>query len=74
MYASYTYVLVSISSMKIHTVYMNVYLNLSVYMSALLFPRQLFFFSGKKELSSGVIACICLVSITDYSCTYVGVL
>ena len=22
----------------------------------------------KKELSSGVIACICLVSITDYSC------
>ena len=32
-------------------------------------PRQLFFFSGKKELSSGVVACICLVSITDYSCT-----
>ena len=24
---------------------------------------------GKKELSSGVVACICLVSITDYSCT-----
>ena len=23
----------------------------------------------KKELSSGVVACICLVSITDYSCT-----
>ena len=22
----------------------------------------------KKELSSGVVACICLVSITDYSC------
>ena len=32
-------------------------------------PRQLFFFSAKKELSSGVVACICLVSITDYSCT-----
>ena len=30
--------------------------------------RQLFFFSGKKEeLSSGVVACICFVSITDYS-------
>ena len=27
----------------------------------------------KKELSSGVVACICLVSITDYSCTCVGV-
>ena len=24
----------------------------------------------KKELSSGVVACICLVSITDYSCMY----
>ena len=24
----------------------------------------------KKELSSGVVACICLVSITDYSCIY----
>ena len=23
----------------------------------------------KEELSSGVVACICLVSITDYSCT-----
>ena len=23
----------------------------------------------EKELSSGVVACICLVSITDYSCT-----
>ena len=22
----------------------------------------------KKELSSGVVACICLVSITDYTC------
>ena len=27
----------------------------------------------KKELSSGVVACICLVSITDYSCTCVYV-
>ena len=26
--------------------------------------------SGKKELSSGVVACICLVSITDYSCNF----
>ena len=67
MYASYTYVLVSISSMKIHTVYMNVYLNLSIYMSALLFLL-------KKRVVFGVVACICLVSITDYSCTYVGVL
>ena len=25
-------------------------------------------FSLEKELSSGVVACICLVSITDYSC------
>ena len=25
--------------------------------------------SGKRELSSGVVACICLVSITDYTCT-----
>ena len=24
----------------------------------------------KKELSSGVVACICLVSITDYSCNF----
>ena len=24
---------------------------------------------GKKELSSGIVACTCLVSITDYSCT-----
>ena len=30
----------------------------------------LLFLLGKKELSSGVIACICLVSITDYTCTY----
>ena len=30
--------------------------------------RQLFF-SGEKELSLGVVACICLVSITDHTCT-----
>ena len=30
----------------------------------------LLFLWKKKELSSGVVACICLVSITDYSCTY----
>ena len=29
----------------------------------------LLFLLGKKELSSGVVACICLVSITDYTCT-----
>ena len=29
----------------------------------------LLFLWKKKELSSGVVACICLVSITDYSCT-----
>ena len=29
----------------------------------------LLFLWGKKELSLGVVACICLVSITDYSCT-----
>ena len=29
----------------------------------------LLFLWGKKELSSGVVACICLVSITDYICT-----
>ena len=29
----------------------------------------LLFLWGKKELSSGVVVCICLVSITDYSCT-----
>ena len=28
----------------------------------------------KKELSSGVVACICLVSITDYSCTHVSMI
>ena len=28
-----------------------------------------YFSLEKKELSSGVVACICLVSITDYSCT-----
>ena len=28
----------------------------------------LLFLWKKKELSSGVVACICLVSITDYSC------
>ena len=30
---------------------------------------SLLFLWEKKELSSGVFACICLVSITDYSCT-----
>ena len=29
----------------------------------------LLFLLGKKELSSGVIACICLVSINDHTCT-----
>ena len=38
-------------------------------------PRQLFFFSWKKELSSGIVACICLVSITDlYMYMYVHML
>ena len=27
---------------------------------------------GKKELSSGVVVCICLVSITDYTCRLLG--
>ena len=27
----------------------------------------------KEELSSGVVACICLVSITDYSCIYMHI-
>ena len=31
----------------------------------------LLFLWKKKELSSGVVACICLVSITDYSCMYI---
>ena len=35
-------------------------------------PRQLFFFSWKKrELSSGVVAWICLVSMTDYTCNFI---
>ena len=29
----------------------------------------LLFLLGKKELSSGVVACICLVSINDHTCT-----
>ena len=29
----------------------------------------LLFLLGKKELSSGVVACICLVSINDRTCT-----
>ena len=33
-------------------------------------PEAALLFLWKKELSSGVIACICLVSIADYSCTY----
>ena len=32
-------------------------------------PEAALLFLWKKELSSGVVACICLVSITDYSCT-----
>ena len=31
-------------------------------------PEAALLFLGKKELSSGVVACICLVSLTDYSC------
>ena len=33
----------------------------------------LLFLWKKKELSLGVVACICLVSITDYSCMYLQV-
>ena len=33
-------------------------------------PRQLFFFSWKKGLSLGIVAWICLVSMTDYTCIY----
>ena len=32
-------------------------------------PKAALLFLWKKELSSGVVACICLVSITDYTCT-----
>ena len=34
----------------------------------------LLFLWKKKELSSGVVACICLLSITDYSCIYIYVI
>ena len=41
-----------------------------MYMSRVQIPSEaaLLFLLGKKELSSGIVALLCLVSITNHSC------